>query len=1048
MTMKRTHLLPLLVIVLLVLAVTHRYLLNGVPHEFITGEYKGTFEGDYDFTLELVDDWKDWKSVPLWSSTYSGPIAVFASNFHVFEQGLMYFLTHDLALSIKILQVLQILIAGFGMYMLSVYIFGKRTAAVFSAVVYMFSPFYLGHLLSYLHYTGVYMLAPLVYLLILKSIREGRAVHMVALSLIMTYSLFSHPQNVFIGGLFYTLFFILVSAHELLEGRRLKSTGPALKRVLKAAAVSGVLVFLLSAFIVLPTVVHNYPYMRTSWIGSDPELVKVDVGHIGSHSQTILAAITLQHWPWFQTPLKGSEYPPWYHMAVYIIPFLFASLSILFWCNWLTFVFMVITVLSVQIALGVNGKPDMFSFLARTLPYFGMSRTPYSYINHALMVFCLFASVTFFRLSEKVAAYLKSPAKRTTGPEASSWMLLFILLTPYLISAHYYGTIYNWTLIPAKEPRYLSQVWSWMEKNNKGRYRVIETCGIPTAMLLGQRMLPNGVDLLERYHKKDYLDRFLSLFGFKYVITPTLHSQRRLTFDRKGYRPPSVFDRGESMEEYYSALTTEYYFMYERLKSDPHFRLHRAGTKDVAIFENTEAFEDFEIYPARALMVLGGTDSYDLLDIKKFNSGELKPAPLFIAQSRNLERIDEIRTVTDELVLHNTDALDLYMLLNRDGLIMARPRPQDPELWQTAVKSFGTQQPFPQLDHSIGNSLFGELTFSDTAVTTSRQGAGAQAYFDIKRPGTYMVLLRTYGGEGMSNLSTEVDGHKRVLDQSGFSGYRWMELYKGRLDKGRHSVFLRTTGKGSVYLDTIAVVDAASIDPAGAMERLGDPETTYIMNYRRFVFDGKELSTDFYIGKKGRYVPSIRLGRFKDTPAQGEVRLFIDQTPAGGIPLSRLDSDIKEFSLPEIKLAPGRHNIKIAGLTEGVYFSMLAFTQKGGRAETVPRLVYSEKGPSHFHVRSSSKKPFLVVLNETLYPGWRAYFADGGKEEPLVTNMFMSGFIVPGGDTAFDVYYSNRVQNTGIMLSLLTLSALFVFVVTRTAGACYNRLKKHPGGKE
>jgi hypothetical protein len=41
------------------------------------------------------------------------------------------------------------------MYLLSVHIFKDRVAASFSAVLYMFTPFYIGHLLSYLHYTGV-----------------------------------------------------------------------------------------------------------------------------------------------------------------------------------------------------------------------------------------------------------------------------------------------------------------------------------------------------------------------------------------------------------------------------------------------------------------------------------------------------------------------------------------------------------------------------------------------------------------------------------------------------------------------------------------------------------------------------------------------------------------------------------------------------------------------------------------------------------------------------------------------------------------------------
>ena len=123
--------LPVIVILTALLLLTGRYLLYGVPHEYLTGEYKGTFEGDFDFTLELVESVREWGRLPLWSRTYSGPIAVFASNFHVFEQALLYPLTRNLALSIKILQAAQLLVAGTGMYFLSFYLWKDRVAAVF-----------------------------------------------------------------------------------------------------------------------------------------------------------------------------------------------------------------------------------------------------------------------------------------------------------------------------------------------------------------------------------------------------------------------------------------------------------------------------------------------------------------------------------------------------------------------------------------------------------------------------------------------------------------------------------------------------------------------------------------------------------------------------------------------------------------------------------------------------------------------------------------------------------------------------------------------------
>jgi hypothetical protein len=119
-----------------------------------------------------------------------------------------------------------------------------------------------------------------------------------------------------------------------------------------------------------------------------------------------------------------------------------------------------------------------------------MSRTPYAYINSAILVFCLFASVTFAWISGKLTGDKNRPAW-------ARWALFALLAVPYLMAARYYGNDYNWTFISSREPRYFSSVWGWLEEQHRAG-QVIETCGIPTAMLLTSRMLPNEVDLLER----------------------------------------------------------------------------------------------------------------------------------------------------------------------------------------------------------------------------------------------------------------------------------------------------------------------------------------------------------------------------------------------------------------------------------------------------------------------------------------------------------------------------------------------------------------------
>lgn len=1016
------NLLPVLVIISAVAFLMGRYLLFGVPHEFITGEYKATFEGDYDFTIELVESVRQWGSLPLWSDTYSGPIAVFASNFHVFEQALLYPLTGDLAVSIKILQALQFLIAGLGMYLLSNYLFKDRMSAAFSSVLYMFTPFYIGHLLSYLHYTGVYLLAPLVYFLMLKTMDERSYYYALLLCPVIAYSLLSHPQNVFIGGIFYALFYVLAAFYKSYQSLTDGELKVFVKKLIPITALIVIVTFALSAFIVLPTLADNYPYLRTSWVKGAGALVKVDHGHIGSHSQSILASITLQHWPWFQTPLKGSQYPAWPYMAVYLMPFALAAASVAIRFDWITFVFFVMTAASVQIALGIKGEPDLFTLASKYVPFFGMSRTPYAYINSAILVFCLFSSVTFLWLRERLTGLMAFDGQRRVN---TGWLLFALLAIPYLFAARYYGNDYNWSFISAKQPDYLASVWGWMDENNRDRGRVIETCGIPTAMILGQRMLPNQVDLLERYHKKEYLGDYLALLGLKYVITPTMHSQRDRTFDVKGYMVPSVFDRRESMEEYYSALTTEYYHIYERLRADPGFKLYTAGTKDVGIFENTKAFPDYRVYQATPLMVLGGTEAYDLLSLGAFK-GAHRIAPVFIAQKENLKRLADIRGVSGRLILHNTDSEDLRMLFDMEKAVSFRPEPKKGD-WSLSIHSFGIQQPFPQQDHSIGNSLFGEFSFSDFPITAAGAGASVMNTFEVPEKGVYRVRLRSYAGPDKASLTASLDG-KDIgrINQGAYPGYRWITLYEGGLKGGAHSLELTLDEDKPVYFDRVVVEKGPFAGNNAGFEDFKDKGVTYIVNHRRFSVKSDRVSTVMETGA-GRFAPSVRLARSDENAKAKTVSLVIDGKTVGVVPAGRLENRIKEFTFPDVELRPGPHKIEIAGLKDGIFFDLISLSSKGPDEMKAGSVLYERTGPSSYKVRAD--RAGFIVFNETNYPGWRIRYKEK-EDSPLITNMFMNGFILPEGGE-FEIYYSNAMQRLGIAISSLALLAISLVVIIR-----------------
>jgi hypothetical protein len=88
------------------------------------------------------------------------------------------------------------------------------------------------------------------------------------------------------------------------------------------------------------------------------------------------------------------------------------------------------------------------------------------------------------------------------------------------------------------------------------------------------------------------------------------------------------------------------------------------------------------------------------------------------------------------------------------------------------------------------------------------------------------------------------------------------------------------------------------------------------------------------------------------------------------------------------------------------------------------RFWFEKSGPSSYSFEITSDRPAFVVFNETNYPGWALTYGNS-IVEPVVTNMFLNGFVIkpgePGETIRGRISYSNRSQRTGIILSGSTL---------------------------
>lgn len=1007
-----------------VLAMNARYLVYGVPHEFLGPEYKASFEGDYDFSKELVDSFKSGEGLPFWSQTFSGPLFVFTGNLHVAGQALLYFFTNNQALSIKICQVLYFILAGISMFLLALHLYKKWFIALFCALIYTFTPFFIGEMLSYLHYSSTYFCLPLAYFFILKALDSERFSHYsVAASFVIAFSFLSHPQNIFIAGLFYFLF--AAGILLLQKGRRIKA--------LKALCLAGVLALLLCLFYLLPTLLDGYPYTRSldeggTWLSPAN---RAPGQHSHWHSQTLLSAVTMFHWAWFITPLKSAKYPSMGFMLIYFIPFalfvrgLFLLLKSQSRDRLILFLFL--GVISFLLSMGMRaGRLDLFSLAYKFLPFFHMARTPSRYFYQAVLSVCLLSGLAFYNLSRIKSA-----------------VLFIVVVSLYLCGANYYGNNYNWTFIPSEEPKYFSQVQGWLKENNTSRHRVIESFCTPSALGLNQRMLPNGLDLLIRNLNKDYLDKYLSLFGFKYILAPALHCRRQFTFDKFGYTPPRADDGYEDLwdeEEYYSAMTTEFRFVYDSLKSDRNFNLHTAGTKDVAIFENKSAFDNYQLYPARGIVILGGSNGYDFLGLERFQKyfdDGLRVAPIFIAQSSNLQALEGIKRVSDELILHNTSCIDLFFLLNQRYLVFLS-RLENPG-WIFAGKSFGILQPVPFGDHSLGNFVFGDLSLAGSSIATDKKGAICNAPIEIEEEGFYRIMLRVYGGANFAGISVYLDG-KPLNDVNPwqFRGFHWIEILSSKLSAGRHYLVLEVRDKGPVFLDAVAVVPGEELQ-AGidrAYKRFDGLKLTSMINEQNILRVNHSAGTDLYMAESGFYDFTFKFSSSAQEKRSGRINLSIDSKSVGLVvyDLEGFGSSVR--TLKNVSVLKGGHSLVLKNIMPDTRIDFIAVSnsedasQERGGGGLGLKFDYIQKGSS-CRGALSSDEPLLLVHTEANYPGWQMR-VPSGTVRPIITNMFMNGFILEGeGERAFNIYYLNFWQMLGVVVSLGTLVVVVFLALLR-----------------
>lgn len=172
-------------------------------------------------------------------------------------------------------------------------------------------------------------------------------------------------------------------------------------------------------------------------------------------------------------------------------------------------------------------------------------------------------------------------------------------------------------------------------------------------------------------------------------------------------------------------------------------------------------------------------------------------------------------------------------------------------------------------------------------------------------------------------------------------------------------------------------------------------------------------------------------GRFVHTAIHTTVGAILDDQPLAAVPCDR-----DPIALPagdqELLISPGAQFV-----VDGAQLSTSG-APESARAERLSS--WRAWGPARREVQAPpSATPRVMVIPESINPGWVARTGSGARLTPIAVNGWQQGWVVPAGDpgTITVTFASNPLYRAGLAvgLALLPLLALLAFWRTRTRDA-------------
>jgi len=522
----KSRFVDLFVIICFVLVFGFKYLLDeGVPYYF-----NSDLSGSASYVITRSNELLKGFIFSSWWSTQSRPAFNIDPLFFAQLEAFLYLITRNLWLNYKLLQVLQLIIAGISAYLLAHFYTKGRLCSFITAILYMFTPYFLGKLATHANtLSWAYSLLPLGYLSIEKALSKGNIRNTMTAGLIVALTTFLPSFNyTYVNGLFYLLFAII----------KITLSEHAVKNVIRKLIITlsiFIIAFAISAYTVIPTLLEPFPLSTLGQIDLERRYRE---GLSGVWSPTLIEVLSFQDKEILIHGISTGRFneimEPWL-LFLSIMVTLVAAPAFLFKHNKAVrrsiFAFSISGLLSILFALGSKAPlVQPYVWLHDLLPFFYTIRTTSRFEIHFCLAFTYLASLTISKISQQLyTARFKLRFSKVLSP-----IVVIILILPLIIETYYNLSIgpshlLETTILP-DDVATIQQFWRQQPDINDYRTLDLTVPGdyFDQTYNLGTHGLYYGWDLVKKYYGTQYFAAALAAHNIKYLIYDPIKTRELL----------------------------------------------------------------------------------------------------------------------------------------------------------------------------------------------------------------------------------------------------------------------------------------------------------------------------------------------------------------------------------------------------------------------------------------------------------------------------------------------------------------------------------------